>query len=421
MSDKSKVIFDRWFAPAFQAKIERPYVHIIFGARQTGKSTLVRSILPPETLEFDLSDPRERSRLLADAGEFIKACESLSKQGKPHFVFVDEAQSVPSVFDSVQFLYDKNKTRWRFILCGSSARKLRQTGSNLLPGRSLLHHLYPLTLPERPSEEPGPKGGGTALPFAWPKGSTPQRPFPTADLLTRLTYGDLPGVVTSDESDRADLLKSYTTIHLEEEIRREALVKDWGAFVRFLQLAAAEAGQLVNYTSISNESGISQPTVKSHYQLLEDMFIGFHVPAFTKSPRKNLLSTPRFYFFDLGVRHAASGILPSPDVVKANPGPYFEQWVGTELWKRLGYLGEGRLYHQRSRDGSEVDFVIEQKGRLTPIEVKWTDHPTSGDARHLLTFMDENKRHAPHGYIVCRVPRPLRIHEKVTAIPWFQL
>ena len=174
-------------------------------------------------------------------------------------------------------------------------------------------------------------------------------------------------------------------------------------------------------TNISQESGVSQPTVKGYYQLLEDMFAGIRVPAYSKSPRKNLLSTPKFLFFDLGVRHAAAGLNPAPELVRANPGPVFEQWVGAELWKRLQYLGEGKLYHQRSRDGAEVDFVIEHDGTLTPIEVKWTEKPALHDARHLLTFLDEKPKEARHGYVVCRCPRPLRLHERITALPWFCL
>ncbi len=101
--------------------------------------------------------------------------------------------------------------------------------------------------------------------------------------------------------DRVDLLRAFAVAYLEEEIRREALVKDWGAFLRFLELAARESGQILNYTAIARESGLSLPTVKSHYQLLEDMFIGFHIPAFSGSSRKNLLSTPRFCFFDCSI------------------------------------------------------------------------------------------------------------------------
>jgi predicted AAA+ superfamily ATPase len=411
-------MFDRWYADELRAKLGRPYVHLLFGARQTGKSTLLNELIPAGALRFNLADPQERSRHLANPGEFAQACRSLPANKKGQFVFVDEAQSAPSIFDAVQSLYDADKARWRFVLCGSSARKLRMAGANLLPGRSLLHHLYPLTLVEQPAKEGGIPHATSPLPFAWRGGK--RHAFPAWDLLDRLAYGALPGIVTAEKEDRPGLLKAYAVVHLEEEIRREALVKDWGAFVRFLQLAAAESGQVLNYSNISQESGISQPTVKSHYQLLEDMFVGIRVPAYSKSPRKNVLSTPKFLFFDLGIRHAAAGLNPSVETVKANPGPVFEQWVGIELWKRLQYLGEGKLYHQRTRDGAEVDFIIEKSGVLTPVEVKWTEHPTAGDARHLLAFLKEKKT-AHHGYVICRCPRPLQLHERVTALPWFCL
>jgi len=414
-------MYDRWCARDLRAKLARPYVHLLFGARQTGKSTLLNQLISAAALRINLADPQERSRHLANPGEFAQACRSLPTNKTGQFVFVDEAQSAPAIFDAVQALYETDKTRWRFVLCGSSARKLRMTGANLLPGRSMVHHLYPLTLAEHPTMAEPPLHATSPLPFPWSDGKRAKHPFPEWDLLTRLTYGALPGIVTADPQDRQALLKAYAFVHLEEEIRREALVKDWGAFVRFLQLAAAESGQILNYANISQESGISQPTVKSHYQLLEDMFVGIRIPAYSKSPRKNLLSTPKFLFFDLGVRHAAAGLNPSAETVKANPGLIFEQWVGIELWQRLQYLGEGKLYHQRSRDGAEVDFIIEHASGLTPIEVKWTEHPTVNDARHLLTFLQEKKTEAAHGYVICRCPRPLQLHDQITALPWFCL
>lgn len=306
--------------------------------------------------------------------------------------FVDEAQFVPSIFDAVRHLYDGDKQRWRFVLCGSLARKLRRMGANLLPGRSFYHRMLPLTMVEHPPDQPPLVHAGSPLPFVWNPGERPENPFPNSDLATRLTFGDLPGVVAAPKADRAELLRSIAFVHLEEEVRREAMVKDWGAFVRFMHLAALDSGQIVSFAAISKESGVSQPTVRSHYQLLEDMFVGFRVEAFSQSSRKTLLSTPKFLFFDLGVRHAAAGLTAAPDVVKANPGPFFEQWVGIELWKRLQYLGEGKLYHLRTKDGAEVDYVIERGRTLAPIEAKWSERPCVQDARHLLSFMDEHPK-----------------------------
>lgn len=414
-------MFDRWYAGELRERLKRPFVHLVFGARQTGKSTLLRSILPPETISIDLSDPEERSRHLARPGEFAELCRALPTTGQAWHVFVDEAQAVPTIFDAVQHLYDTDRDRWRFVLCGSSMRKLRTSAANLLPGRSFMHRLYPLVLAEHPATVSRPPYAVSPVPLSWPDNDAPATLFPAWDLEARLAHGALPGIVAADEEDRISLLRAYALVHLEEEIRREALVKEWGSFLRFLQFASVESGKTINYSAVSQETGISLQTVKNHYQLLEDMFVGYRVPAYTVSQRKKLLSTPKFLFFDLGVRHAAAGLWPSPETVQANPGPLFEQWVGTELWKRLQYLGEGQLYHQRTRDGAEVDFIVEYRSTLTPIEVKWTEHPGPQDARHLLSFIGDNAGRAERGYVVCRCPRPLQIHEKVTALPWFCL
>jgi predicted AAA+ superfamily ATPase len=409
-------MFGRWVGAAWSRALRAPYVHVVFGARQTGKSTLLRRLLPDAELWLDLSSPGERSRHLRDPDLLVQRCRALPRGRRPATVVVDEAQNVPAIFDAVQHLYDADRRRWRFVLCGSSARKLRATGANLLPGRSLQHNLYPLVLPERPA--PGATAGSpqSVLPLG-AAGSVP-RPFPETNLVDRLAFGELPGIATAPRSRRAELLRAYSHVYLEEELRREALVKDWAAFARFLALAAAQAGQMVNYAALSREAGVSLPTVKSYYQLLEDMFVGFRVTAFSGSPRKSLLSTERFLFFDLGVRNAAAELPMGAAAVRANPGPLFEQWVGIELWKRLRYLGPGRLHYFRTKAGAEVDFVVERAGRLIPVEVKWTDRPTREDVRHLRGFLDEHPRQARRGYVVCRCPEPLALDERITAVPW---
>jgi predicted AAA+ superfamily ATPase len=410
-------MFGRWVESRWRKGLARLYVHLVFGARQTGKSTLLRSLLRDPAIWLDFARPAERAEYLTHPDRLVQRCRALPRSRRPAIVVVDEAQNVPAIFDAVQHLYDSDRRRWRFVLCGSSARKLRVTGANLLPGRSVLYHLYPLLLAERPPADAHARKTTTPLAVPLP-GPVTEPWFPEAGLDERLAFGDLPGVVTASRADRADVLRAYAVVYLEEELRREALVKNWPAFARFLQLAATESGQMINYAAVSREAGVSLPTVKIYYQLLEDMFMGFRVRAFSGSPRKSLLSTERFFFFDLGVRNAAAELPIDTATVRANPGPLLEQWVGIELWKRLGYLGSGSLQYLRTKGGAEVDFIVVRGGRLVPVEVKWTANPAPVDARHLHTFLDEHPQHARQGYLVCRCAAPLALTDRVTALPW---
>src|SRR5574342_894380 len=146
-------MYGRWVESAWAKKFAAPYVHIVFGARQTGKSTLLQRLLPDAAIWLDFSRPVERADYLRNPDQLIARCRGLEATKSPPVVVIDEAQNVPAIFDAVQQLYDSAKRRWRFVLCGSSARKLRVTGANLLPGRSFLHHLYPLLVAERPFPE----------------------------------------------------------------------------------------------------------------------------------------------------------------------------------------------------------------------------------------------------------------------------
>jgi uncharacterized protein len=395
----------RQYSAIFASKMGSPYVHILFGARQTGKSTLIRSLLPPDAKTINLADPAERARFAASPGLFAEVCKALRPREGEAYVFVDEAQTVPSIFDSVQSLYDVDKERYRFILCGSSARKLRTTGANLLPGRSIRHILHPLV-----NAEYGPEQGGDDGHFPW------------RGIESRMVFGDLPGIAReADETMKADLLKTYATSYLEEEIRRETLVKDWGQFLRFLRFAAGDSGGIVNFSSISRESGVSAATVKQYYQLLEDMFVGFSVGAFSGSARKSALSSPRFFIFDNGVRNAAAGLPLTADTVNADPGRLFEHWVGCQLWRKLSYEGSGRLSYYRTSDGAEIDFVLELADEILPVEVKWTERPSTRDTRHLRTFIKEHGPACKRGIVVSRCPHHLALDENIEGIPWWEL
>lgn len=389
-----------------------------------GKSTRLRALLPSAALWVDLSSPAERSSYLARPERLVEECKALAanaaerRSRAPLVVVIDEAQAVPALFDAVQHLYDTDKKRFRFVLSGSSARKLRTTGANLLPGRATLHHIYPLVVAERPPPPDRTGAAGTVIDLG---GRPVRRTFPETSLLDRLVYGDLPGIALAPKADRAALLHAYAYVYLEEELRREALIKDWPGFARFLRLAAFESGTTTNFAKIAKDAGVSAPTVKSHYQLLEDMFLGFRIEAFSGSTRKHVLATPRPSFFDLGVRHAAAELAPTRDTVLADPGPVFEQWVGIELWKRLPYRGRGRLMYLRTKGGMEIDFIVDTGASLIAVEAKWTENPSPDDARHILAFLADKPHRATRGYIVCRCERPRVVADRVTAIPWWSI
>ena len=237
-----------------------------------------------------------------------------------------------------------------------------------------------------------------------------------------LVWGSLPGVASEPEARRTATLEAYAEIYLEEEIRREAVVKDLGAFARFLALAALESGGVMNLTGLSQESGVPVATIRNFYQVLVDTFVGYWIPPYGRAGRKEILSTPRFVFFDTGVRNAAAGLPLDRALVKTQAGPLFEQWVVAELFHRAAYAGRGhRVSFWRTRHGAEVDAIIETPGQDIPVEVKWTENPRPTDARHLELFLDTYPLRARRGFVVCRVPRPMKLSDRVTAIPWREL
>ena len=416
------ITHSRYLGSILERKLKKPFVHILFGARQTGKSTLIRGLLPDSATIVDLSDPRERARFAARPGLFIDLCRSLPRRDGGQAVFIDEAQTVPALFDAVQSLYDDDKERWRFILCGSSARRLRSSGANLLPGRSVRHILHPLVTEEYDEEPTRNAKPDARLVTLGDYPESGRSRFTPRSLENRLVFGDLPGIASlDDDEDRADLLSSYATAHLEEEIRREAAIKDWGHFLRFVKFSAGESGGIVNLAGVSRETGVSAQTIKGYYQLLEDMFIGFPVPAFSGSSRKSALSSPRFFYFDLGVRNAAAGIPLVEATVNAVPGSLFEQFIGVQLWRKLAYGAAGSLSYYRTADGAEVDFVIEKADEIIPVEVKWTENPSLKDARHLASFISEHKGRCARGYVVSRCPYTLTLNDTITAIPWWSI
>lgn len=364
---------------------------LLLGARQTGKTTLIGrfkhnllvSFVPP-----DIRQQYEKSPHLL-RGEV----EALPPQERKRpLVILDEVQKVPAILDVVQDLIDRGKAN--FILTGSSARKLRRRAQvNLLPGRVVTFRMDPLSLKE----------------------------FPAKDLNERLIYGSLPGILSVQPLlDREADLESYVTTYLEEEVRAEAVVRNLGDFARFLELAACESGGIINLRKLSQEIGVSHTTIGAYYQILEDCLIAERIEPLTISKtRKKLTKSEKYLFFDLGVRRLAAreGTRLSRDTM----GLIFEQFIGLELLRFAHVGGRGiKIRFWRDPDGPEVDWVIDNDGAYTPLEVKLTSNPASADIRHLEIFLSEYKT-AKQGFLICQVSRKLKLSEKVLAIPWQEI
>lgn len=395
----------------------RHKVRLLFGARQTGKTELLRRIVPPgTTMSVDLGAASVRRRFEVDPARFGREARALPRAVR--HILIDEIQKVPALLDEVQSLYDERHSRFDIFLTGSSARKLRRHSANLLPGRSHVFRLYPVTLWE--AEGPARMSWPGAEPSGALRGrSAGAKPFPAQTLERTLLLGNLPGIRTETREQAAATLAAYVENYLEEEIRREALVRDLGAFAEFLRLAALESGQQVHLSRLSQESGVPLASVKNYYQVLEDTFAGFWLRPYARRGRKRLLTTPRFLFFDTGARNAAAE-LPADRRILATEGPrLLEHWVGLELIYRAGYLGRGfSVGFWRAVSGAEVDFVWQSPQEDVPIEVKWTARPKPADARHVEKFLSEYPQRARRGLVICRCEEVERLTERVVAVPW---
>ena len=364
---------------------------LLLGPRQTGKTTLIKHI--SSQLSLSLISPRVRLRYEKDPSLLADEVEALLDDSSHQIplVIIDEVQKVPVIMDVVQDLIDRKIAQ--FILTGSSARKLKRGNTiNLLPGRVIAMHLDPFSFDEIPHN------------------------LLTLDEL--LIYGALPEIIlTSQYSDREELLNAYVSIYLEEEIRAEAIVRNLGHFARFLELAASESGQIVNFTKLSNEIGVAHTTIASYYQILEDCLIVERIDPLTQSrTRKKLSKSHKYIFFDLGVRRIAAreGIKPPTEYI----GRLFEQFIALELIRKIRTLNlRAKLHYWRDLDGPEIDWVISFENKLIPCEVKWTESPKSSDIRLLNIFLQEYPE-AKTGYVICRTPRKLKLRDNIYAIPW---
>ena len=307
----------------------------LFGPRGTGKSTWIRDRFP-DTVTYDLLDTGEALRLSKDPHELYRELATLPRGS---WVVIDEVQKVPELLDEVHRLIESRGLR--FVLSGSSARKLRRGGVNLLAGRAITTTMFPLVSAELAFE------------------IDPER---------ALRFGMMPMAVTSDVPQ--DYLRSYAETYLVQEIQAEALTRNLGAFARFLEIAARQNGQVTNAASIARDTGINRRTVQHHFEILTDTLIGFWLPPWKLKSATKQVRQSKFHFFDSGVVRALSGRLPYPPTPE-ELGPLAETFVLNELRAWLGYSGvDYRLCFWRSYDGAEVDVLCETVDGFVAIEIK---------------------------------------------------
>ncbi len=275
-------------------------------------------------------------------------------------VLVDEVQRVPALLDGVQAMVDAHPRRFRFLLSGSSARKLRRGHANLLPGRVVLHHLSPLLAAEL--------GGDFALDRV-------------------LAHGTLPGIYADrDPASRAIVQRSYDDAYLREEVQAEALVRDIGAYSRLLDLVAASSGRVINLHALSRDAAIGYETARRYLDVLEDTLILFRIPAWSGSDRASLVSHPKILLFDVGVRNALLK-RPLDRPLDDERGLLLEHVVGLELRRREGTLWpDARVWHFRTRRGVAVDFVVSIGRELWAVDVKASRRVDRHDLKGLAAF-----------------------------------
>jgi predicted AAA+ superfamily ATPase len=390
--------------------LEKKYSGLILGPRQVGKTTLVKSILKDidNVVDYPLQNPAVRISLEANPARLINEIQAFDK---PPLVFIDEGQKVPELLDAVQYLIDNKAAS--FLITGSSARKLKRSSANLLPGRLKRFHLDPLLWGEL-----GLLKKSCIAPIALENINT----HVSYSFEDSLVYGSLPGIACLPAHDRADFLKSYAETYLEEEIRAEALSRKIGAFSRFLELAAVESGTSPNLTKLSNESGVSHPAIKEYFNVLIDTLVAEKVEPFLKKARKRILSTPRYYFFDIGVRNVLARLPLERKLINAQKGILFEHAVILEIIRRIRVLNKNyKVCYWRTSGGAEVDCIIDMGDTVIPIEIKATDHVGIADVKGLVNFLDEYSDIAKHGYVITMGDKKAMIAENITALPWMYL
>ncbi len=367
------------------------YSFFLFGARGTGKSTLLTTLFEAHnTLTINLLNPLEEMRFLRNPGELRQVV--LAVNPEIQYIVIDEIQKVPKLLDVVHLLLESDKSDKQFILTGSSAKQLKASGVNLLAGRAFTYNLFPFSYLEL----------GKLF-----------------DLKQTLCFGMLPKIFAfQSDSHKIKFLQSYTITYLKEEIWSERLVNNLEHFHRFLEVAAQSNGKIVNYANIARDVGVDDKTVKSYFTLLEDTLIGNFLEPFDHSFRKRLRAAPKFYYFDLGVTRALSATLSiSPVPSTSYYGELFEQFIIIECIKLKYYFqSEYRLSYLKTASDLEIDLIIERPGsKPIFVEIKSKEAVGEEDLNSLLKLSSDFGE--CEAICLSQDPRKKRI-QHVTVYPW---
>ncbi len=349
----------------------------LWGARQTGKSTLL-NYQYPQSVKFDLlkTDEFERFQRNPSLLRQILEAETTSRP-----VIIDEVQKIPSLLNEVHWLMENLGIQ--FILSGSSPRNILRSGVNLLGGRALRYELYPLVSAE----------------------------IPNFDLLKAINFGLLPKIYQSSSPQK--LLSAYIGSYLRDEIMAEARIRNISSFSQFLEAAAFSNGEMVNYSNIASECGVSNPTVKSYFQILEDTLTGRFVPSYQKNPKRRVILAPKFYFFDLGI---ANYLLKRGQIQMGSEafGKAFEHFIYQELYAHSSYTDLNYpVSYWRTASQLEVDFIL--GSNEVAIEVKSTEMATHRHFKGLKSFAEEYS--VKKLIMVTNDPYPRKIND-ILILPW---
>ncbi len=338
------------FTRCLQKPISFKKSFFLFGPRGAGKTEWLKANLP-DALYFDLLKAKWRNLFLANPSEL----EKLIPLGFNDWIILDEVQKAPAILDEVHRLIETY--HYKFILTGSSARKLKQKETNLLAGRARTYYLYPLIAKELGS---------------------------VFDLKKYLLVGGLPEAYMSPDAE--EFLHSYISTYLYEEIIQESLVRNLESFARFLQSASLAQGCVLNMTAVARDCAVKQKTVVNYFLILNDLLMSFHLPAFTRRAKRRLIQHPKFYLFDVGIYRAVRprGLLDNPEEIDgaALETLFLQHLRALNEYYSLGY----QLSYWRTSDGKEVDFILYGEKGFFAFEVKRASKIQLSDLRGLKAF-----------------------------------